>query len=225
VVLSARAAEAPQADQALETLCRLYWHPIYAFVRRKGFTIEDAQDLTQEFFAELIARRDFARIDRSKGKFRSFLLASLQHFLANEWHKRHALKRGGGRVLIPFEATEAEEGLAADLASDMNPERLFDRRWASTVLQRAIAELRREWVAQDKEALFAELSVFLTETAGAADYDAPAARLGMTVGAVATSVHRLRKRYRELVRATLAQTVTTPLELEEEMRYLLEVCG
>ena len=224
-MLAAAKKESGSADAALERLCRAYWHPLYAYVRRRGHYPEDAQDLTQEFFVSLLARRDLAQVHPRKGRFRTFLLACLDHFLANDWHKRRTLKRGGGQPLISLDLIEVEESLKTDLASDLIPERLFDRRWAATVLEQAVAELHRELVAQGKEAIFDELNIFLSEPAGLDGYDAVAARLGMTPGAVATSVHRLRQRYREVVRAILAHTVTTPLELEEEMRYLLEVCG
>jgi len=216
-------AATPDATTALEKLCRTYWFPLYAYVRRQGHTTEDAQDLTQEFLAALIARRDFAQVDRNKGKFRSFLLACLNHFLANDWRNRKALKRGGGQRFVPMDTQMAEERLAAEGASPLTPERLYDRRWALTVMEQSLENLRREMAGNGKELLFHELKAFLAAPAADGSYDPVATRLNMTAAAVATAVHRLRSRYRELVRSTLAQTVSTALELEEEMRYLLEV--
>jgi RNA polymerase sigma-70 factor (ECF subfamily) len=210
---------------ALEKLCRAYWFPIYAHARRRGYNPEDAQDLTQEFFAQLIARRDFANVERSKGKFRSFLLACLNHFLAKDWRGRNAIKRGGGQAFIPLDTALAEERLATDhqISGSMSSDRLYDQRWAMTVMEQSLDNLRQEWVKLDKGGLFEEFKIFLSEPAEDGAYASLAARLNMTPSAVATTIHRLRNRYRDLVRATLAQTVTTPLELEEEMRYLLEV--
>ena len=225
VVLAAGEGETSRAAAALDKLCRAYWQPLYAYVRRRGHGPHDAQDLTQEFFLLLLARQDLARVHPAKGKFRTFLLACLDHFLKNEWHKRQTLKRGGGQSPLQLDVGEAEESLRTELRPEVSPERLFDRRWAVAVLNQAIDGLRREMIEAGDESLFQELHVFLTEPASPAGYDCVAARLGMAPGAVATSVHRLRKRYREWVRGILAETVATPLELEEEMRYLLEVCG
>jgi RNA polymerase sigma factor (sigma-70 family) len=225
VVLAAGNGCSTHEQAALETLCRVYWHPIYAYFRRRGHDPHDAQDLTQDFFASILARQDLTHVHPAKGKFRTFLLTCAQNFLANEWRKTQTLKRGGGQTAIPLDTVEAEQTLAADLTSQMTPERLFDRRWAATILQQAVENLRGELVAEDKATTFDELNVYLTQPPGSGGYDAVAERLGMTPGAVATRVHRMRHRYRELVRSTLANTVTTPLELEEEMRYLLEVCG
>jgi RNA polymerase sigma-70 factor (ECF subfamily) len=223
VVLQAGGNSTTTANAALDQLCHAYWLPLYAYARRRGNGPEDAQDLTQGFLAELIARRDLARVDRAKGTFRSFLLASFKHFLAKDWRERQALKRGGGRHLVSLDVVQAEKFLGAMPAADLPPDRLYDQRWAMAVMEQALERLRQEWVAADKEAMFVELRVFLTSTASQAGYEAVAARLNLKPPSVATTVHRLRKRYRELVRATLAQTVTGPLELEEEMRYLLEV--
>lgn len=224
-IVMAAGGGTPQAVEALEKLCRAYWFPLYAYVRRQGYSPHDAEDLTQEFFASLLARRDFAQVHPAKGKFRTFLLACLQHFLANDRRKHQTLKRGRGKSFIPLDQAESEEILAADLTSGLSAECLFDRRFASAVLEQAMAQLRLEMLEEDKTETFEELCAFLTDPGGPNPYQAAAVRLGMTTGAVSTSVHRLRRRYRELVRHTLAQTVTTPLELEEEMRYLLEVCG
>lgn len=224
-IVMAAAQKTPRALEALEKLCHAYWLPLYAYVRRQGHSPHDAEDLTQEFFASILARGDLALVHPDKGKFRTFLLACLQHFLANDRRKRQTLKRGGGRSFVPFDQGTLEETLAADLTSDQSAERLFDRRFASAVLEQAMASLRAEMAAEGKGQDFEVLSVFLTDPGAHTAYDSAASRLGMSNGAISTSVHRLRKRYRELVRQTLAKTVSTPLELEEEMRYLLEVCG
>ena len=223
VVLAAGEQPSSGADEALERLCRAYWFPVYAFIRRQGHAPPDAEDLTQDFFAELIARRDFAGLDRSRGKFRSFLIACLNHFLAKDWRERKTLKRGGGRQFVPLDELEAEQHYAAELVTEPDGATLFDRRWAMAILDQALTRLRNEQVAAGKAQAFDELRLFLTPAATEAGYDEPARRLGMTPGAVATAVHRLRHRYREIVREAIAQTVSTPLELEEEMRHLLNV--
>jgi RNA polymerase sigma-70 factor (ECF subfamily) len=221
VVLQAGAVEGSQRDAALERLCHNYWPPVYAFIRGRGYDPQDAQDLTQDFLVELIGRNDFAGLDRRRGKFRSFLLACLRHFLAKDRRDRKTLKRGGGTVIIPWDAGLAETQLADPPA--LSPEHLFDRRWAVSVMDHALGSLKAEMVAAGKGTLFDQLKVFLTVEPGAGDYDALAMRLELTAAAVATAVHRLRRRFRENVRETLAQTVSTPLELEEEMRYLRDV--
>ena len=223
VVLAAGESGSAQVAAALEALCRSYWFPVYACARRKGCSPEDAEDLTQEFLADLISRGDLAGVSPDRGKFRSFLLACLNHFMAKEWRARRALKRGGGQTVLPLNIVLAEERLAGAADASLQPERLFDQRWAYAVMEQALARLRQEMIETGKSALFEELKVFLTEAVEAGGYAPVAERLQMLPDAVATAVHRLRKRYRELVRATLANTVATPLELEEEMRYLLEV--
>jgi RNA polymerase sigma-70 factor (ECF subfamily) len=211
------------ARGALEQLCAAYWYPLYAYVRRKGYDEPDAQDLTQEFFARLIQRNDFAALDRGRGKFRAFLLAAMNHFLAKEWRKAGTLKRGAGHTPLSLDTALAEERYGAQPAVEPTPERLFDRRWAETVLERAAQQLRAEFTGEGREALFRELNVFLSAPAGAGDYAAVAARLRMTESAVAKAVERLRRRYRDLARREIAQTVSSPADVEEEMRYLLEI--
>jgi RNA polymerase sigma-70 factor (ECF subfamily) len=221
VLLAAAEQQSPRADEALERLCRAYWFPVYAFIRRGGHSAHDAEDLTQEFLAELIARRGFVGLDRTRGTFRSFLSACLKHFLAKDWRERKTLKRGGGRQFVPIDAVEAEERYAADLAIETDTAVLFDRRWAMAVLDQALTRLRDEQAAAGKGCVFEELRQFLTLASADSGHAEAAQRLQMSVGAVTTAVHRLRHRYRELVREALAQTVNTPLELEEEMQYLL----
>jgi RNA polymerase sigma-70 factor (ECF subfamily) len=213
-----------ESTAALERLCGSYWMPAYAFIRWRGHSPHDAEDLTQDFFAELLNRRDFSSLDRSQGKFRCFLIACLKHFLAKDWRERNALKRGGGRKFVSIDGVEAEERYASDLASNSDVNVLFDRRWAMGILDHALTSLREEQVAARKGELFSELQHFLMSGAVAeTGYKEIGERLQMTPGAVATAVHRLRQRYGELVRSAVAQTVTTPLELEEEMRHLMAV--
>lgn len=220
VVLAAGRGDSTQARSALEKLCRTYWQPIYAYVRRQGHSPHDAQDLTQEFFARLLENKSLADADRAKGRFRSFLLASLKHFLANEWDKARAQKRGGGQVLIPIDAQSAETSCGVDPADQMTAERIFDRRWALAVLDGALQRLREEHAQEGKENLFEQLKVTLTEASRSVRYADIATQLEMSEGAVKVAVHRLRQRYRELLRAEIADTVATPAEVEAEIRAL-----
>ena len=211
------------AQAALEKLCLTYWYPLYAYVRRKGHDEHEAQDLTQEFFARLLARNDFPALHPSRGRFRAFLLAASNHFLAKDWRKAGALKRGGGQALLSLDTAMAEQRYGALAAVEPKPERLFDRRWAELILERAAKQLRDEFAHDGRDLLFRELNLFLSAPPGVGDYAAVAMRLQMTESAVAKTVERLRRRYRDLVRHEIAQTVTTSAELEDEMRYLLEV--
>ena len=223
VVQAAGHSATTVAQEALGKLCCTYWFPLYAYVRRKGHDEHQAQDLTQEFFARLLERNDFAAMDPARGRFRAFLLAAMNHFLAKEWRKAGTLKRGAGQALLSLDTTLAEQRYGSQAAVESTPERLFDRRWAETILERAAKQLRDEFVSESREPLFRELNVFLSAPAATGDYAGVAARLEMTESAVAKTVERLRRRYRDLVRREIAQTVSTPGELEEEMRYLLEV--
>lgn len=223
VVLAARLNGAdPAGSAALEELCRIYWKPLHAYARREGFGDEDARDFTQEFFARLLARPDrFAGVDRAKGKFRSFLLASLKHFLANERDKARALKRGGGEAPVPLDALGDALRQRLSPASGLSPDQAFDRQWALTLLDRVLARLRAEYVAGGKMALFETLKPFLmgdrAETAAEAGK-----RCGLSEGALKVSVHRLRRRYRGLLRDEIAQTVADPAEIDGEIRALFE---
>lgn len=220
VVLAAGRTDSTHAHVALEKLCRTYWPPIYAFVRRQGHSPHDAQDLTQEFFARLLEQKSLADVDRAKGRFRSFLLAALKHFLANEWDKVRAQKRGGGQVLIPIDAQSLETSCGLDPADQLTAERIFDRRWALTLLDQALTRLREDYVADGKTELFAQLKATLTEASRSVPYAEIAARLGLSEGAVKVAVHRLRGRYREVIRAEIAETVASSAEVEEEIRAL-----
>jgi RNA polymerase sigma-70 factor (ECF subfamily) len=214
---------APGADSALERLCRTYWYPLYAYTRWRGYSAEDGEDLTQEFFARLLQRNSLAEVGPEKGKFRSFLLAALNHFLANEYDRATARKRGHGQAPISLDAAAAEGMFALEPVCDLTPEKLFERRWAAELLDQAFKLLREEYEQAGKLALFDELSAFLTADAASGDYAPMAQRLNMGTGAVTVAVHRLRQKYRDCVRAQVAQTVATPADLEDEMRHLFAV--
>jgi RNA polymerase sigma-70 factor (ECF subfamily) len=220
LVVSAGGNETTHARNALEQLCRAYWFPIYAFVRRQGQNPHDAQDLTQEFFARLLEKNQLAGVDRNRGRFRSFLLAALKHFLANEWHKARAQKRGGGQVPIPIDASTAESKCGIDPADHLTAEKIYERRWALTLLDQVLHRLRDEYARDGKENLFEQLKPTLTEASRSVRYAEIAAQLGTSEGAVKVAVHRLRQRYREVLRAEIADTVASPGEVEDEIRNL-----
>jgi len=221
VVLAAGQDASPDAQEALEKLCRAYWYPLYAYVRRQGFSPEDAQDLTQEFFARFLQKKSFRRADRERGKFRTFLLTSLQHFLAHEWERARAQKRGGGLPLLPWDERSAESRYQLDATPDLAPDQVFDQRWALTLFQKALTRLHQEFAAEGKAQQFDQLKGFLSGVPAEGAYASAAADLGLKGGAVAVAVHRLRRRYGELVREEIAQTVASPAEVEEELRHLI----
>jgi RNA polymerase sigma factor (sigma-70 family) len=222
VVLTAAAQQTPEASAALEQLCRTYWYPLYVYVRRKGHSPADAQDLTQEFFAHLLARNFLARVGPQKGKFRSFLLVALQHFLSDQWDRARAVKRGGGAEVLSLDAQEAEERYRFEPVERLDAEKIYERRWAMTLLEEALNRLRDESAAAGKAGLFQRLRTFV-----AGDTDtrcAEAARdLGLTESTVKGALHRLRQRYRALVREEIARTVVDPEEIEAEIRHLIAV--
>jgi len=220
MVLAAGGAQSPQAKNALEKLCRAYWYPLYLYVRRKGYGPEDAQDLTQEFFSRLLGRNYLTVADRNRGRFRSFLLGTLEHFLAREWTKARAQKRGGGQVFLSLDEMNAENRYLLEPAHELTAEKLFDRRWATTVLDQAMSRLRDECVANNKGDLFASVENLLSGEKGEASYADIAAASKMSEGALKVAVHRLRQRYGELVRAEIAQTVTTSEEANDELLHL-----
>lgn len=224
-VLAAKQGDASLAADALEKLCRTYWYPMYAFLRREGRSPHDAQDLTQEFFARLL-RRDFLKnIGPQKGKFRSFLMASLKHFLCDEWDKARAEKRGGGQTFISLDDHNAEELYLLEPDLGASAEKIFEQRWALTLLARALAGLREEFAAAGKGGEFERLKVFLSTPTSDGAYDGVAADLGWAVDAVGVKVHRLRQRYGELIRAEIAQTVADPADIEEELRHVFDAVG
>jgi RNA polymerase sigma factor (sigma-70 family) len=219
VVLTAGRSDTPRARAALETLCQSYWHPLYAYVRRRGYSPEDAQDLTQEFFARLLEHNRVGSVNPEKGRFRSFLLACMNHFLSDEWDKARAQKRGGGKVRF-LDLREAETKLDQQSAATLTPEKAYERRWAITLLEQVYQRLAQDYARQDKMALFEVLRGSLAGAGGTAPYAELARQLSMTEGAVKVAVHRLRHRYRELLRETIAETVSTPEEAEDELLYL-----
>jgi RNA polymerase sigma-70 factor (ECF subfamily) len=223
LVLAGGDTQSPQAKEALEKLCRTYWYPLYAYVRRKGHQPHDAHDLTQEFFARLLTRNYLRVADRNRGKFRSFLLGSLEHFLAREWTKARAQKRGGGQTVLSLDGADAENRYLLEPSHELTPDRIFDRRWATTLLDQAMARLRQECVASDKGDLFGMIESSLSGQKGEASYAEIAAVLKTSEGAIKVAVHRLRRRYGELVRDEIAQTVATPENADEELNHLFTV--
>jgi RNA polymerase sigma-70 factor (ECF subfamily) len=223
VVLAAGQGESAPAQRALETLCRAYWFPIYAYVRRKGYRPEEAQDLTQEFFAQLIAKDHFRLADRNKGKFRGFLLAALDYFLAREWSRAHRQKRGGQFTFISMDEHPPEERYQLEPADHETPETKFLRHWALTVLKQAMNALETECKANGKALLFREAKNLISGERDRAAYGQMGRSLHMAEGAVRVAVHRLRQRYGELLRSEVAHTVTREEEVDEELRYLFQV--
>jgi DNA-directed RNA polymerase specialized sigma24 family protein len=223
VVLLAGQNTSPHRTAALEALCRAYWPAIFAFARRKGFNEEDAKDLTQQFFSSLLERNDFAGLDPEKGKFRTFLLTAFTHFLANERDRSGALKRGGGKTIISFDALSPEQLGRFNLAEDGSPSKVFDLRWALAVVDQALHQLEADMAAEGKAAQFEVLKKYLTADPDEGDYAAAARKLGVADASVAVLVHRMRQRYRDRVRSAVAETVSSPTELEEEMRYLFDI--
>ena len=217
VVLTAGQSQSPQAGRALEELCRLYWYPLYAYVRRRGYESHEAEDLTQDFFARLLAKNYLADVDRAKGKFRSFLLVSLKHFLANEWDRAQAEKRGGGHTIISL---DAETRYRQEPKDELSADKLLDRQWAIALLDQVLDRLGAEYGDAGKIEVFEQLKVTLTGASAAIPYAAVAVKLGTTEGAVKVAAHRLRQRYRKLLREEIAHTVASPAEVDEEIRHL-----
>ncbi len=223
LVLAARKADDPAGRAALEELCRLYWFPLFAFVRRRSGDAEAAHDLTQGFFAELLERKPFDRVDPSAGSFRSFLLASIKNYLSHERERAGALKRGGGRAPIPLDADEAEARYTIDPGHDSTPERLFEYHWAMTVLDEAARRLQAEMHEAGKQREHRLLSPYLTEGGRQRSYREIADELDSSEGAVKMAVRRLRKRYGTMLREQVAQSVGSPDEVDRELRHLLDV--
>jgi RNA polymerase sigma factor (sigma-70 family) len=221
LVLAAQSDEASrtQARRALEELCRAYWYPLYAFVRNRGYSSDDAQDLTQSFLARIIGTGGFASANPERGRFRSYLLGAMKHFLANEWHRSQTRRRGGGVTFLQLDALTPEARYALEPARSTDPDAGFDREWAQESIARALEQLRAESGARGKGELFEALKGSLTGEEP--PRTETAARLQMTVGAVKVAVHRMRQRYRELLRAEIAETVREPSDVDDEMRYLL----
>ncbi len=220
VVFSGRTSCA-EAAPALERLCRIYWYPLYAFVRRRGFRIHEAEDLTQSFFTHLFEKDALRGVDGEKGKFRSFLLAGLTNFLANHWNREHAQKRGGGSSIISWDEVDAENRYLQEPVDPNSPERLFERRWAFVIINRTLERLQKEYADSGKGRLFEHLQPHLTQPIEAGFYLEKAKALEMTEGAAKVALHRLRRRFGELLRSEIAHTVTSAGQVEEELRHLL----
>ena len=221
VVLEAGRTDVERAAVAMERLCGKYWHPIYVFVRRRGSNHHKAEDLTQSFFAHLLEKETLKEVDRQKGKFRSFLLASLTNFLVNEWDRRQTLKRGGNRQIISMDEMSAEQLYSGEPVEIFSPEHLFDRRWAITIIEQVLTRLKNDYAASGKAEMFIKLEAGLTGEVTPGSYANWAAALDMNEGAVKVALHRLRRRFGELLRSEVAYTVADPAEVAEEIRHLL----
>jgi RNA polymerase sigma-70 factor (ECF subfamily) len=219
-VLTAGQRHTPKADRALEELCRTYWFPLYAYVRRRGYAKADAEDLVQAFFARFLARNYLEGLSAERGRFRAFLLASLKHFLANEWDKSQRQKRGGGATILSLDWQTADTQFQIAATGEPSPDKAFDREWALALLAKVIERLQAECVVDGKGKLFEQLKVFLAAGKSETAQAEIAKALGMEEGAVRVAVHRLRKRYRVLLREEIAQTLSEPAMVDEEMRAL-----
>lgn len=226
LVLQAAATHSPEvAAVALESLCRLYWYPLYVYVRRRGYAPPDAQDLTQQFLARFLEHGSFARADPARGRFRGFLLKSLQHFLADDWRRAHRAKRGGGLSNLPWDGEIAEHRFAGEAREPTTPEQAYDLHWALEMLDRVVGRLGEEYAKSGKARLFAALQDALWGSEVGSAYGEIARELTMSAGALRVAVHRLRTRYRELLRTEVARTVQDPGEVDEELHYLIRVVG
>jgi RNA polymerase sigma factor (sigma-70 family) len=225
VVLAAGREDSPQAMAALETLCGTYWYPVYSFIRRQGHALADAEDLTQEFFTRLLGKNDLKSVDPAKGRFRSYLLACLKHFLCNEWDKSQRLKRGGAFQHISIDFEYANDRYDLEPAHEISPDRLFERTWAEILLQEVLDRLRQEYITAGKGELFEAIQPYLEGEREDQPYAQTASRLGMGLSAVKMAVLRLRRRYGELLRREIGDTVCDPREIDEEIRHLFVVVG
>jgi RNA polymerase sigma factor (sigma-70 family) len=222
VVLEAQ-GESPEAQAALEKLCRTYWRPIFAFLRRQGIPPEQAEDLTQGFFAQLLERRSFNAVRKEKGRLRSYLLGALKYFLADEQRRASAIKRGKGQRLIQLEELHTDERIELEPADPVTAELIYERRWALTVLEQVLSRLKDEYQAADNAILFDSLKQLLPDEPGSPSQAQIAAQLGMTENAVRQAFYRFRQRYQSLLRAEIAHTVATPADIEDELRHLIAV--
>jgi DNA-directed RNA polymerase specialized sigma24 family protein len=223
IVLAAADRRSPRGEEALAALCGQYWYPVYAYVRRQGYPVEEARDLTQGFFTRLLEKEYLRQVDRERGRFRSFLLASCRHFLSNERDRRRAAKRGGGQRVLSIDAQQAEDRFRIEPSHDLTPEKEFFQCWALALLEQVLASLRREMAAKDKVELFDRLKGFLVGEDSTEGYAQAARELATSQGAVRVAVHRLRRLYRQRLREEIARTVQDPEDVEEEMRFLFEI--
>jgi RNA polymerase sigma-70 factor (ECF subfamily) len=222
-VLAAQRSGSPEAAVALEKLCQVYWYPLYSYIRRKGHDPHKAQDLNQEFFYRLIKENYLGAVDRRRGKFRSFLLAALNHFLSNQRDHERAAKRGGGQILLSLDDTDAEDRFKLEPSSDLSPEKIFERNWFMTLLDHALNRLFEEQTAAGRAQLFTLVKPFIIDDAESGDYNTVATRLKMTPNAVAVTVHRWRERYKKLVHEEVLRTVANTSELDDELRRFFTV--
>lgn len=225
VVLAARSGQSTESRSALAQLCEAYWYPLYAFVRRQGYGPEEACDLTQGYFARLIEREDLRQVDPDRGRFRSFLLASMKHFLANERDREKAKKRSPGQPLLSLDAEAAEGKFRIEPAGGLSPETLYEKKWATTVLDRALERLRAEWSGDERQRRFETLRGHLVGDTKTSSHREAAQALGMTEEAVKVTVHRMRFRFAELLRVEIAHTLRDPSDVDEEIRHLFDVLG
>jgi len=225
VVLLAGQLESTRSEAALATLCQTYWYPLYVFVRRLGHRPEDAQDLVQGFFTRVLEKNYLRGVDQEKGRFRSFLLIALKRYMANEWDRANRLKRGGGQYLLSLDEENTEGRYLAEPADEGTPEKAFERQWATTLLGQVLDRLEGELAAVGKGRLFEELRGCLSGEKNASSYEEIGRRLGMSEGAIKVTVHRLRQRYRELLRLEIANTVESPEEIDDEIRHLFTAVG
>jgi RNA polymerase sigma factor (sigma-70 family) len=222
VVLEAQ-GESPAAQEALEKLCRTYWRPIFAFLRRQGLRPDEAEDITQGFFAELLERRSLDAVRKEKGRLRSFLLGGLKYFLANEERRTMAIKRGKGQRLIPLDELHAGDRIEIEAADPMTAEMIYERRWALTVLERVLSRLKDEYRTAGNATLFDSLKELLPDEPGSPSQAEIAARLGLTENAARQAFYRFRRRYQAILREEIANTVATPGDIEDELRHLITV--
>ena len=219
------AAVNPTGDsrRALSTLCQTYWQPVYAFIRRNGYDPDQSQDLTQGFFALMLEKNYLIHADQKRGRFRSFLLTAVKHFLVNEWDRANALKRGGGQATVPIDLIEAERWYVPAAVDDSTPEKAFERQWALSILEQVLARLRTDYANAGKANQFEMLSEFLNQDSRDVGYEELAGKLGMTLGALRMAVHRIRRSYRRILREEIAETVSTPDEIDGEIRFLVAI--
>ena len=223
VVLAAGHCSALGAPLALEQLCRTYWYPLYAYLRREGHSVEDAEDLVQGFFLHLLRKDVIQTAEPGRGRFRSFLLGTLKHFLSDERGKAEAQKRGGGQQSVSWDLASAEHRFQQEPADEASPDQLFERRWALALLEQALDRLQAECASDTRSEIFEHLQAFVTGEKGPMSYAEAAARLGLTLSGVKSTIFRLRRRYHELVREEVGRTVAEPAEIEDELRYLIEI--
>jgi RNA polymerase sigma factor (sigma-70 family) len=223
VVVVAGSRTSPQADEALQSLCRVYWYALYAFVRRQGYSVADAQDLTQEFFAQFLEKKYVGRADPERGRFRTFLLACLKNFLANQWDRAQTVKRGAAYKIISWDDHVAENQFVSEPATGVSPEDAFEKRWAERLLEQVLLRLQEEFATSGKIEAFDPLKKFLWGPDSTVSYAELSAHLNLSEGAARAAVHRFRHRYRELLRKEVANTVADPKDVDDELRHLISV--